>query len=116
MDCEQPLQSKTILNSRVLRYGQLNDNVASIMSMFLKEKVLKRKCIGEILERGTYIWEVWMMEKPGVVLQEIFQRKLFFLSKKFCKEKYSFLKSIFTKTSLIHDIYERNYIICEVSF
>ena len=52
-----------------------------------------------MLERGTYTRKVWMMEKPEVVLQEILQRK------------YSFLKSIFTKTFLTHDIYERNYII-----
>ena len=37
-----PLQSKSIQNSRVLGYGQLNGHVASIVSMFSKEKVLKR--------------------------------------------------------------------------
>ena len=45
VDCEQPLYSKTILNSRVLRYGQLNGHVASIVSMFSKEKVLKRNVL-----------------------------------------------------------------------
>ena len=58
-----------------------------------------------------------LMEKPEVVYKNFFlQRKYSFLPKKFCKEKYSFLNSIFIKTSLIPDIYERNYIICEVSF
>ena len=38
-----PLQSKSIQNSRVLGYGQLNGHVASIVSMFSKEKFLKRK-------------------------------------------------------------------------
>jgi hypothetical protein len=73
-------------------------------------------CICEILERGTYTGEIWMMEKPKIVLQEIWKEKYSFLSKKFRKEKYSFLKSIFTKTSMIHDMYERNYIIFVVSF
>ena len=31
-----------------------------------------------MLERGTYTCEVWMMEKPEVVLQEVLQRKIFF--------------------------------------
>ena len=89
MDCEQPLQSKTILNSRVLGYGQLNGHVASIVSMFSKGKVLKRKCVGETLDSETYTCEVWMMEKPEVGLQEVSQRKYSFLPKKFCKEKFS---------------------------
>ena len=36
-----PLQSKTIRNSRVLGCGRLNGHVASIMSMFSKEKVFE---------------------------------------------------------------------------
>ena len=62
VDCKQPLQSKTILNSRVLGYGQLNGHVSSIVSMFSKGKVLKRKCVGETLDSETYTYEVLMME------------------------------------------------------
>ena len=70
-----------------------------------------------------------MLEKPEVVLQVVLQRKIFFsfikllqrknilfFQRSFAKKKYSFLKSIFTKTSQICDIHERNYIIFEVSF
>ena len=38
-----PLQSKTIQNSRVLGYGQLNGHVASIVSMFSKKDVSGRR-------------------------------------------------------------------------
>ena len=78
MDCEQPLQSKTILNSRVLGYGQLNGHVASIVSMFSKGKVLKRKCVGETLDSETYTCEVLMMESWKLFLQQVLQRKIFF--------------------------------------
>jgi hypothetical protein len=111
-----PLQNKTIQNSRVLGYGQLKGHVASIVSMFYEKKVLRK----EVCLRGTGLWNMVSTRygawKVGCCLQEILQRKLFFISKKFCKEKYSFLKSIITKTSLIHDIYERNYITCEIYF
>ena len=111
-----PLQSKTIQNSRVLRYEQLKGHVASIVSMLYQNKVLRK----EVCLQGTGLWNIvptrYGAWKAGCCLQEIPQRKLFFLSKKFCKEKYSFLKSIFTKTSLINDIHERNYIIFKVSF
>ena len=116
MDCEQPLQSKTILNSRVLGYGQLNGHVASIVSMFSKEKVLKRKCVGETLEGETYTCEVLMMESWKLFYNKFCKENYSFLSNLFFKEKYSFLKSIFTKTSLINDIHERNYIIYEILF
>ena len=36
-------------------------------------------------------------KKKILSFKEVFQRKLFFPSKKFCKEKYSFLKTIFIK-------------------
>ena len=38
-----PLQSKIIRNSRVLGYGQLNGHVASIVSMFSKDKVFEKE-------------------------------------------------------------------------
>ena len=58
-----------------------------------------------------------MLEKPEVVLQAVLQRKIFFSFKEVLqRKKYSFLKAIFTKTSQICDIHERNYIIFEVSF
>ena len=63
-----------------------------------------------------YTCEVWMLEKPEVVLQAVLQRIIFFISKKFCKEKYSFPKEISTKTSQICDIHERNYIILKYLF
>ena len=43
VDCEQPLQSKTILNSRVLGYGQLNGHVASIVSIFSKSESFEKE-------------------------------------------------------------------------
>ena len=81
-----PLQSKTIQNSRVLGYGRLNGHVASVVSMFSKRKFWKWffafvKCWIEEIIPVRYGW--WK------------SRKLFY--KKFCKEKYSFLKTILSK-------------------
>ena len=55
-----------------------------------KEEVLKRKCICEILERGTYTCEVWMLEKLEVDLQEVLQRKMFFSFKEVLQRKIFF--------------------------
>ena len=49
-----PLQSKTIQNSRVLRYGQLKGHVASTVSMFYQKKVLKK----EVCLRGAGLWTI----------------------------------------------------------
>ena len=95
-------------------------------SFFQTSLFEKRKCTCEVLEKWTlYLWGT-DDGKPEVVY------------KKFCKEKYSFLKTIFIKprgyvistretiflwnifltekTSRICDIYERNYNIFEESF
>ena len=85
-----PLQSKSIQNSRVLRYGQLNGHVASIVSGTVP---------GRYLEKKLCTWEVRMMKSQKLFLQEVLQRK-----------KTSLIKMIFNKTLLICDIYKRNYI------
>ena len=80
-----PLQSKTIQNSRVLGYGRLNGHVASIVSMFSKG----------CLEKGNVPVRYWKSELCTCEVRMMESRKLFY--KKFCKEKYSFLKTIFIK-------------------
>ena len=69
---------KLFRNSRVLGHGRLNGHVASIVSMFSKGMFGKRKCIWEVLERGTLYLEGTDDGKPKVVLQEVLQRKIFF--------------------------------------
>ena len=80
-----PLQSKTIQNSRVLGYGRLNGHVASIVSMFSNESFETKRVPARYWKGELCTCEVRMMES----------RKLFY--KKFCKEKYSFLQTIFIK-------------------
>ena len=72
-----PLQSKTIRNSRVLGYGQLNGHVASIVSMFSKRRnVLKKELVpGRYLEKGTMYMGGTDVENAGCYFQEVLQRK-----------------------------------------
>ena len=94
---------KLFRNSRVLGYGRLNGHVASIVSMFSKEKFWKRK---EYL-RGTGKWNLYLRDTDDGKW-ELFTRT-------FAKKNILYLKPSY-KTSWICDIYERNYIIYEVSF
>ena len=75
-----PLQSKSIQNSRVLGYGQLNGHVASIVSMFSKRMICFRKMMLYLggTQKGIMYLGGTDDEKPD---NEI--------SKKFCKESFS---------------------------
>ena len=103
VDFVQPLQSKTISNSRVLGYGQLKGHVASIVSMFYQNKVLRK----EVCPRCTGLWNIvptrYGAWKAGCCLQEILQRKVF-------------LNKTLLKPLRYCDIYERNYIIFKYLF
>ena len=72
-----PLQRKTILNSRVLGYGQLKGHVASIVSMFYQKKVLRK----EVCLRGTGLWNIvptrYGAWKAGCCLQGFSAKKSF---------------------------------------
>ena len=95
-----PLQSKSIQNSRVLGYGQLNGHVASIVSMFSKRMFCfsKNNVVPGRYSKRNYVPGRYRWWKAGSCFY-----------KKFCKEKHSLLKMIFNKTLLICDIYKRNY-------
>ena len=80
-----PLQSKSIQNSRVLGYGQLNGHVASIVSMFSKRR----------FEKGPVPARYWKEELCTCEVRMMESWKLFY--KKFCKEKHSLLKQSFIK-------------------
>ena len=73
----QPLQSKTISNSRVLGYGQLKGHVASIVSMFYQKKVLRK----EVCLRGTGLRNIvparYGAWKAGYCLQGFSSKKVF---------------------------------------
>ena len=97
-----PLQSKSIQNSRVLGYGQLNGHVASIVSMFSKRMICFRKMMLYLggTQKGTMYLGGTDDGKPEAVSTRSFAKK----------KKPSLLKIIFNKTLLICDIYKRNYI------
>ena len=94
-----PLQNKTIQNSHVLGYGQLNGHVASIVSMFSKRMFWKRNCTWEVLAKRIMYLGGTDDEKPDLSFQ------------KFYKEKPFFFSLSLTKTSWKCDIHERNYYI-----
>ena len=77
VDCVHLCRVKLFRDSRVLGYGRLNGHVASIVSMFSKKCVLKRNLYLRGMDDGKF----------EVVLQQVLQRKLLFISNKFCKEK-----------------------------
>ena len=85
VDCVHLCRVKLFRNSRALGYGRLNGHVASIVSMFSKG----------CLEKGNVPVRYWKSELCTCEVRMMESRKLFY--KKFCKEKYSFLKTIFIK-------------------
>ena len=95
VDCVHLCRVKLFRNSRVLGYGRLNGHVASIVSMFSKRKFWKGFCICEMLEKGNVPVRYWKSELCTCEVRMMKSRKLFY--KKFCKEKYSFLKTILSK-------------------
>ena len=61
-----PLQSKTIQNSRVLGYGQLNGHVASIVSIFKRRFWREVVCLRDTGKEGKYLrdtkeWQAWSL-------------------------------------------------------
>ena len=95
-----PLQSRSIQNSRVLGYGQLNGHVASIVSMFSKRMFCFQKMmlyLGGTRKGTMYLWGT-DDEKPKVVSTRSFAKKNLLYS------KWSLIKTL-----LICDIYKRNY-------
>ena len=99
-----PLQSKTIRNSRVLGYGQLNGHVASIVlyfkmrfwrRSFVPERYWKgRKCICEI--QWWQAWSLWIARnfaKKNFVLNKTLLKPLGYAIS--AREAIYLLKSIF---------------------
>ena len=68
-----PLQSKTILNRRVLGYGRLNGHVASIVSRFSKRMFWKGTGNYKVTKRRNW----YLRDTDDEKLQEILQRKTF---------------------------------------
>ena len=78
-----PLQSKSIQNSRVLGYGQLNGHVASIVSMFSKRMLCFRKMMLYLggTKKGTMYLRGTDGGKPEVVSPRSFAKKNILYSK-----------------------------------
>ena len=72
-----PLQSKSIQNSRVLGYGQLNGHVASIVSMFSKRMFCFPKMMLYLggTQKGTMYLGGTDDGKPEVVSTRSFAKK-----------------------------------------
>ena len=97
-----PLQSKSIQNSRVLGYGQLNGHVASIVSMFSKRMFRFPKMMLYLggTQKGTMYLGGTDDEKPEV-----------FSTRSFAKKNLLYSKCSLTKTLLVCDIYKRTIFI-----
>ena len=72
-----PLQSKSIQNSRVLGYGQLNGHVASIVSMFSKRMFCFRKMMFYLggTQKGTMYLGGIDDGKPEAISTSSFAKK-----------------------------------------